>query len=155
MPNAATMDRRRGGSLILMLLLVSLAITAMAMGAIGLASGAQLTTRFSAREASLQAAANGGLELIRDSLNRGNFDSLLPMNSFTTLASNASITDAYGTALPGITRSLYVGRDNLIRFQEWYQQAEPWTNVWEKTGVEHGENASDHEDEADGGQGQK
>ena len=110
MPTAATMDRRRGGSLILMLLLVSLAITAMAMGAIGLASGAQLTTRFSAREATLQAAANGGVELIRDSLNRGNFDSLLPMNSFTTLASNAAITDAYGTTLPGITRSLYVGR---------------------------------------------
>lgn len=110
MPIAATLRGRRGGSLILMVLLVSFAITAMAMGAIGLASGAQLSTRFSAREASLQAAANGGLELIRDSLNRGNFDSLLPLNSFTTLASNATITDAYGSALPGITRSLYVGR---------------------------------------------
>ncbi len=110
MPIASTLHRRRGGSLILMLLLVSLAVTAMAMGAIGLSSGAQLSTRFSAREASLQAAANGGLELIRDSLNRGNFDSLLPSDNFTTLAANATITDAYGTALPGITRSLYVGR---------------------------------------------
>src|SRR3990172_7932704 len=110
MPIVAILRGRRGGSLILMVLLVSFAITAMAMGAIGLASGAQLSTRFSARESSLQAAANGGLELIRDSLNRGNFDSLLPMNSFTTLASNATVTDAYNAALPGITRSLYVGR---------------------------------------------
>ena len=109
MPIVAILRGRRGGSLILMVLLVSFAITAMAMGAIGLASGAQLSTRFSARESSLQAAANGGLELIRDSLNRGNFDSLLPMNSFTTLASNATVTDAYNAALPGITRSLYVG----------------------------------------------
>ncbi len=93
-----------------MLLLVSIAVTAMAMGAISLASGAQLTTRFSAREASLQAAANGGLEIIRDSINRGNFDSLLPMDSYTTLAASAPITDAYGATLPGITRSLYVGR---------------------------------------------
>ncbi len=68
-------------------LLVSIAVAAMAMGAIMIASGARLTTRFTATEAALQSAANGGLEMIRDSVNRGNFDSLLPLNSYTTIAS--------------------------------------------------------------------
>ena len=29
----------------------------------------------------------------------------------------------------------YVGRDNLMRFQEWHQEAEPWVQAWEKTGA--------------------
>ncbi len=100
---------RRGAALMLTLML-SFAIAAMALGAIMLASGAQIATSFTAREASLQAAANGGLEIIRDSVNRGIFDSLLPANGYTTLASSAAVTDALGRTLPGITRSLYVGR---------------------------------------------
>lgn len=46
-------------------------------------------------------------------------------------------------------RSLYVGRENLIRFQEWHQEAAAWVDAWEKSGVEHAETAADHEDEAD------
>ncbi|HEX3927271.1 MAG TPA: hypothetical protein VHW65_04685 [Gemmatimonadales bacterium] len=101
-------DRR--GSALLMALLVSIAIAAMALGAIMLASSAQLSTALTAREASLNAAANGGLEIIRDSINRGAFDSLLPDSGYTVLANNATITDAFGSAVPGISRSLYVGR---------------------------------------------
>ncbi len=52
-------------------------------------------------------------------------------------------------------RSLYVGRENLIRFQEWHQEAAAWVDAWEKSGVEHAESASDHEDEPDGGHSQK
>ncbi|MEP6590360.1 MAG: hypothetical protein ABJC19_04170 [Gemmatimonadota bacterium] len=100
---------RRGAALFLTLL-ISIAVAAMALGAVLLSRGAQIATGFSAREAALQSSANGGLELIRDSVNRGNFDTLLPLNSFTTLASNAVVTDAMGGTLPGITRSLYVGR---------------------------------------------
>lgn len=100
---------RRGAALI-MTLLVSIAVAAMALGAIMMSSGASVSTRFAAREAGLQAAANGGLEIIRDSINRGIFDSLLPANGYTTLVSNGSVTDASGTALPRVTRWLYVGR---------------------------------------------
>ncbi len=103
------LSNRRGAALVLALLM-SIAVAAMALGAIMLASSAHLTTRFSAREASIQAAANGGLELIRDSVNHGNFDSLLPVNNYTTLETNAAILDASGSALPRMTRSLYVGR---------------------------------------------
>ena len=100
---------RRGAALILALLM-SIAVAAMALGAIMVSSGAGLTTRYSAREASMQAAANGGLEIIRDSVNHGNFDSLLPLNGFTTLVTNEPVPDAFGTPLPRTTRSLYVGR---------------------------------------------
>ncbi|HQW66001.1 MAG TPA: hypothetical protein PLJ23_03120 [Gemmatimonadales bacterium] len=109
-PTTRPLHRDRRGAALIMALLVSIAISAMALGAILMTSSASETTRFTAREASLQAAANGGLELVRDSLNRGLFDSLLPLNGFTTIASNASVTDAGGTALPRMTRSLYVGR---------------------------------------------
>ena len=48
-------------------------------------------------------------------------------------------------------RSSYVGRDNLIRFQEWHQEAEPWAEAWGKPGPEHAEPAFDYDDEPDGG----
>src|SRR5690606_22381969 len=100
---------RRGAALIFTLL-ISIAVAAMAIGALMVSSGAALSTRFTAREAAMQAAANGGLEIIRDSLNHGIFDSLLPMNGYTTLVENEAVLDAYGNALPRTTRSLYVGR---------------------------------------------
>ena len=46
-------------------------------------------------------------------------------------------------------RSIYVGRDNLIRFQEQYYQAELWVNAWEKTGVEQSESPGDLEEDTD------
>ncbi|MDX2208237.1 MAG: hypothetical protein SFU57_11380 [Gemmatimonadales bacterium] len=104
-----TAGNRRGAAL-LFTLVVSIAVAAMALGAVLLSSSARLTTRFGAREASMQAAANGGLELIRDSLNHGVFDSLLPDNGFTTFALNEPIPDVFGNPIAGITRSLYVGR---------------------------------------------
>jgi uncharacterized protein YukE len=43
-------------------------------------------------------------------------------------------------------QTIYVGRENLIRFQEWYREAEPWADAWEKTGVEHADSASEGEE---------
>ena len=42
-------------------------------------------------------------------------------------------------------RSLYVGRENLIRFQEWYHEAGPWVDAWEQTGVERADAATEGE----------
>jgi hypothetical protein len=103
-----TADRR--GAALILTLLISVAIAAMAIGAVMLASGAQTSTHFTAREASLQSAADGGLEIIRDSLNRGVFDSLVPDSGFTTIADGQPVYDALGAPIPGVTRSLYVGR---------------------------------------------
>ena len=102
--------RDRRGAALVFALLMSIAVAAMALGAIMVASGADLTTRFSAREASMQASANAGLELIRDSVNHGIYDSLLPASSYTTIVLDAPVTDAFGNVLPRISRSLYVGR---------------------------------------------
>lgn len=103
-------QRNRRGAALVFALLMSIAVAAMALGAIMVASGADLTTRYNAREAAMQAAANAGLELIRDSVNHGVYDSLLPADDYTTLVENAQVTDAFGSALPRLTRSLYVGR---------------------------------------------
>ncbi|MDA8423454.1 MAG: hypothetical protein M0Z89_09000 [Nitrospiraceae bacterium] len=65
-----------------------------------------------------------------------------------TLGLAADITPEY-------LRSLYIGRDSLIRFQEWHQEAGAWVDAWEKSGMEHGEIATDHDEEPDGGQAQK
>jgi len=105
-PPAPPHDASRRGVALVLTLLLSLAIAAMALGAVMLSSGARLTTRFGAREVALQAAANGGLELARDSLNHGIFDSLLPANGVTTLETNAPVLDADGGVIPGMTRSL-------------------------------------------------
>ncbi len=102
--------RNRRGAALFMMLLLSLAIGAIAIGGILLASGAELSTRYNAKEAELQASADGGLEVVRDSINRGIFDSLLPVTGYTTLASNVAVKDASGNTLPRITQSLYVGR---------------------------------------------
>ncbi len=97
----------RGVALILTLLL-ALVVGAMAVGAIVMSGSATLTSRFYAREAELQASADAGLEISRDSLNRQL--SLLPDTGFVTLAANAPVVNAMGATIPGFTRSLYVGR---------------------------------------------
>lgn len=51
-------------------------------------------------------------------------------------------------------RSMFIGRDNLIRFQEWYREAEPWIAAWERTGVEQTDAAPESEEEIAGGETQ-
>ena len=102
-----SLDRR--GAALFMTLLISIAIAGIALGGILLASAANLTTKYNSKEALLQASADGGLEIARDSLNHGIFDTLLPTTGYTTLASSAAVTDASGNTLPRISMSLYVG----------------------------------------------
>ncbi len=109
MAHPSLIQNRRGAALF-MTLLVSIAVAGIALGGVLLASGAQLSTRYNAKEASLQASADGGLEVIRDSINRGIFDSLLPATGYTTLAASVAVKDALGSTLPRINLSLYVGR---------------------------------------------
>ena len=51
--------------------------------------------------------------------------------------------------------SRYVGRENLIRFQEWYRDAGSWVEAWEKSGMEHAEATGEHEDEVESASVQK
>jgi hypothetical protein len=91
-----------------MALLLALAVTAMAIGAILMSSNATLISRYHAKELEMQSAADMGLELARDTVNGG---LALPQTSgtFLTLQSNATVRDASGAVIPGFTRSVYVG----------------------------------------------
>ncbi|HEY4099859.1 MAG TPA: hypothetical protein VGM20_03160 [Gemmatimonadales bacterium] len=105
---SVSLDRR--GAALFMAMLIAIAIAGIALGGVLLSSGADLSTRYNAKEALLQSSADGGLEMVRDSLNRGIFDSLLPPTGYTTLASHVPVLDALGNAEPRINLSLYVGR---------------------------------------------
>ena len=105
---ARTTQSDQRGFALLMALLLALAVTAMAIGAILMSSNATLISRYHAKELEMQSAADMGLEVARDTLNGG---LALPQTSgtFLTLQSNATVRDASGAVIPGFTRSVYVG----------------------------------------------
>ncbi len=100
--------RNERGIALIFTLILAFAVAALAVGAIMIGSNASLVSKFHATEAGLQAAADGGLELGRDSLNRA--PALLPDTGFVTLFANQTVRDASGAVIPGYTRSVYVGR---------------------------------------------
>lgn len=100
--------RNERGVALIFTLILAFAVAALALGAITIGSNATLVSRFHATEAGLQSAADGGLEIARDSLNRA--PAILPDTGYLTLVNNQPVKDASGTAIPGYTRSVYVGR---------------------------------------------
>lgn len=95
------------GMALLMALLLAMAVTAMAIGAILMSSNANLISRFHAKDMEMQAAADAGLELARDTVNGG---LTLPNTGYITLSSGAAVRDAAGAVVPGFTRSVYIGK---------------------------------------------
>ncbi len=102
------MLRNERGMALVLVLLIAIAVTALAMGGIVMTSAGTLTSKFHYRELALQASADGGAELARDSLNRNN--TLLPDSGYVTLQSSGAVLDANGAVIPGFTRSVYAGR---------------------------------------------
>lgn len=102
-----TLRNERGMALVLVLL-IAIAVTALAMGGIVMTSAGTLTSKFHYRELALQASADGGAEIARDSLNRNS--SLLPDSGYVTIQSSGAVLDASGAVIPGFTRSVYAGR---------------------------------------------
>ena len=62
--------RNERGVALVLTLLITLAIAALAIGGVMIASSGTLTAKFSAKEASLHSLADAGLEVARDSINR-------------------------------------------------------------------------------------
>ncbi len=102
-----TLRNERGMALVLVLL-IAIAVTALAMAGIVMTSAGTLTSKFHYKELALQASADGGAELARDSLNRNS--ALLPDSGYVTLQSGGAVLDASGAVIPGFTRSVYAGR---------------------------------------------
>jgi hypothetical protein len=105
----STLGNERGVALLLTILL-SMMVAAMAIGIILMTSNANLISRFHSTEAMMEMAADAGLEWGRDRLN-GN-PALVPAGqSHDTLEFNVPVRDASGAIIPGFTRSTYVGEN--------------------------------------------
>lgn len=96
---------RRGMALILTLLL-TFAVGALAMGAIYLTSNGGLLGRMAEREREMRYAADAALQIGKSRLNNDPF--ALPDSGYTIL-SQGTLMDASGAPLPGVTYTLYAG----------------------------------------------
>jgi hypothetical protein len=96
----------RGMALVLVML-ITVAVAALAAGAIFLTSSANLISKGQEQEEDMRNAADAGIELGRSALN--GTPALFPSTGYSTLQSSQPVNDASGNPIPGVTRSLYVG----------------------------------------------
>lgn len=103
--------RDRRGIALITTLLVTFAVSAIAMAAVMMTLNANLIGKNAERAQSVDAAALAGLEEARSAVN-GN-RSLYPTGGYTTLQSNAAVKNASNTVIPNITRSVWVGPSGI------------------------------------------
>ena len=114
LPVRAPAPRRRGIALISALLL-SLAVAAIALGMVMMTMNASLVAKSNERGAVLDDIATAGLEETRSALNGKK--TLYPATSYATIENNVTVKDASGTAIPNVTRSVYVGPTGITSGQ--------------------------------------
>src|SRR5690606_2711534 len=102
--------RNERGIALLLTILLSLMVAAMAVGIILMTSNANLISRFHSTEAMMEMAADAGLERGRDLLN-GNAALVPAGQSHDTLELNQPVLDATGAVIPGFTHSIFVGEN--------------------------------------------
>lgn len=105
-PLPASPHNPRGIALVVVMLL-TIAVAALAAGAIFLGSSSYLIARGQEREEDMRNAADAGIELGRSALN-GN-PALFPDSNYTALQVSQPVTDASGNVIPNVTRSIYYG----------------------------------------------
>lgn len=103
-------DDERGIAIVTVLLL-TVALTAFALGAGMMAMNAGLIRRYDERAAVVQAAALAGLEEGRSKLNGDK--TLYPSTGYVTLENALTVKDASGTVIPGLTRTTWAGPSGL------------------------------------------
>lgn len=96
----------RGMALVLVML-ITVAVTALVAGAMFLTSNAYTISKGHEREDDLRNFADAGIELGRSALN-GN-PALFPDSGYVTYQSNQPVLDANGNQVPGMTQSIYFG----------------------------------------------
>ncbi len=104
---APSIRNERGVALVLTLL-ITLAVAALAIGGVMIAGSGSLTAKFSAKEAALHSLADAGLEVARDSINRT--PTILPDTGYIQIVPASAIVDAQGYTVSGYTRSVYAGK---------------------------------------------
>ena len=104
---ARRIARDRRGIALLLTLIVTAAIAALAMGAILLTGNASLIGKHSERERDLRYAADAALQMGKSRLN--NDPDALPDTGYQAMTSNATLRMADGTQIPNVKYNLYVG----------------------------------------------
>ncbi|MGD0484450.1 MAG: PilX N-terminal domain-containing pilus assembly protein [Gemmatimonadales bacterium] len=102
-----TPTRHPRGMALVVVMLLTVAIAALAAGAIFLSSSNALIARGQEREEDMRNAADAGIELGRSALN--GTPSLFPDTGYTALQVNSPVYDASGNLISGVTRSVYYG----------------------------------------------
>jgi hypothetical protein len=101
-----TRSTERGMALVLVML-ITVAVAALAAGAIFLTGSSYLISRGQEQEQDMRNAADAGIELGRSALN-GN-PALFPSTGYVTLFADQPVLDASGNPIPNTTRSIYLG----------------------------------------------
>jgi Tfp pilus assembly protein PilX len=101
-----TRASQRGMALI-MVMLLTVAVAAVAAGAIFLTSSATLISKGQEREEEMRNAADAGIELGRSLLNGGSV--VMPDTGYVAYQVNQPVVDANGNQISGVTRSIYYG----------------------------------------------
>ena len=107
--------RNERGVALVLTLLITLAIAALAIGGVMVAGSGTLTAKFSAKEAALHSLSDAGLELARDSINR--VPTILPDTGYIQIVPASTIIDAQGNTVAGYTRSVYAGKTGGRTFE--------------------------------------
>ncbi len=103
------------GIALVVTLLVVLVAGALVTGAVILGTNHMLVDRYWGRQSMLVAVADAGLEEARALVN--GVKSAYPDDGYNTLESDATVYDGEGQAIPGVTRSLYVGPSGITSGQ--------------------------------------
>lgn len=101
------MLRNERGVALVIVILVSLAVAAIALGAAMMSSNTHAIDLFDARVGELGSAAQQGMEIARSRVNGDK--SLYPDSLYVTLESHVTATDAAGKVIPNIYRTTYIG----------------------------------------------
>ena len=99
-------SRREGFALALTIIVIA-GVAVLASGAMMVGMNTTLIRHYNVKQDELTTVADAGLELARARLNSN--PSLYPNSGYSTLEANVAVTGAGGQALPGVTRSTYVG----------------------------------------------
>lgn len=104
-----------GGFALAFALLLTLAVAALVVGSLAMASSSQILTRSAERESVLSWAADSGLEWARVTLNDD--PSIYPDSGYVVLEDGAPVLDAAGNAIPGTQRWIYAGPSGVTSGQ--------------------------------------
>jgi cytoskeletal protein CcmA (bactofilin family) len=105
------------GIALMVVLLVVVAVAAIVGGAALLGSGTAIINKNEARQSVLETAADAGLEEARSAINGNRTLYPPPDSGFRTLEAGAAVYAADGSAIPNVSRWLYVGPSGVTSGQ--------------------------------------